>query len=377
MENEERLFLVKKVQRDYVRFQKIIKGIIKKEFRKYMSKGELISKEGKYLISIPIKQVRIPTFRYKIFEEVGIGQGEGDIGKPISSQPHASGFGAGDQPGEHMLEAELTLEEIAQILQEVLQLPHLKPKGRDIILAPKFRYSDIARIGPESLRHFKRTYKQALKRQLASGTYDSQNPIITPIREDKRYKSWKIKDVPQNSAVIIFMMDVSGSMGDEQKDIVKTEIFWIDLWIRAHYKNIEVRYIAHDAVAREVSRDTFYRLREGGGTKISSAYELCKKLILQQFHPEQWNIYAFHFSDGDNWGTEDTQKCLNLLIKDILPYVNLFGYGQVKSAYGSGQFKKDVDEGISKVDNFISSQINSKDDIFDSIKAFFAPQKDG
>ena len=75
------------------------------------------------------------------------------------------------------------------------------------------------------------------------------------------------------------MMDVSGSMTDEQKEIVRIEAFWIDTWIKAHYQGIETAYIIHDAVAQEVDEHTFYHTRESGGTKISSAYELADKII--------------------------------------------------------------------------------------------------
>ncbi len=73
------------------------------------------------------------------------------------------------------------------------------------------------------------------------------------------------------------MMDVSGSMGDEQKEIVRIESFWIDTWLRKQYKGLETRFIIHDAVAREVDRDTFFHTRESGGTMISSAYKLCAR----------------------------------------------------------------------------------------------------
>ena len=75
------------------------------------------------------------------------------------------------------------------------------------------------------------------------------------------------------------MMDVSGSMGDEQKEIVRIESFWIDAWLKKQYKGLETRYIIHDAVAREVDRDTFFRTRESGGTMISSAYKLAAQII--------------------------------------------------------------------------------------------------
>ena len=131
------------------------------------------------------------------------------------------------------------------------------------------------------------------------------------------------------------MMDVSGSMGDEQKEIVRIESFWIDTWLRHQYKGLETRYIIHDAVAREVDRDTFFHTRESGGTMISSAYKLCQEIIDADYPPGGWNIYPFHFSDGDNWSADDTRLCIELLKNDILPGVNLFAYGQVESPYGS------------------------------------------
>ena len=129
------------------------------------------------------------------------------------------------------------------------------------------------------------------------------------------------------------MMDVSGSMGDEQKEIVRTESFWINLWLKSQYKkDIEVRYIIHDATAKEVDEDTFFRTRESGGTLISSAYNLCKEIIVNDYNPAEWNIYPFHFSDGDNWSADDTKLCLELLDTHILPVSNVFCYGQVRES---------------------------------------------
>ena len=162
---------------------------------------------------------------------------------------------------------------------EELQLPRIEPKGKERIISQKDRYVGIRRTGPESLRHFKRTFRQALRRQMMTGTYNPERPLIVPVREDRRYRSWRTTPLPQSSAVMIFIMDVSGSMGDEQKEIVRIESFWIDTWLRSQYKGLESRFIIHDAVAKEVDRDTFFRTRESGGTMISSAYKLCAKLI--------------------------------------------------------------------------------------------------
>jgi sporulation protein YhbH len=366
---------IKKIEKDHARFRDIIRGQVKKDLRKYISNGEMIGKKGKYVVSIPLPQLRIPSFRYGKNDRSGVGQGEGEAGTPIAPGDPSAGPGAGDSPGQHILEVDLTLDELAQILGEELALPRIKPKDRSAILIEHTKYTGISRVGPESLRHFKRTYKEALKRAVATGTYDPENPLLIPVREDKRYRSWKIKEVPQNNAVIIYMMDVSGSMGDEQKEIVRIEAFWIDTWLRSQYKKIETRYIVHDAAAKEVDRETFYHLKESGGTKISSAYQLCSEVIRKNYSPSEWNIYPFHFSDGDNWGSEDTRKCMEILSEELYPRTNVFCYGQVKSAYGSGQFKKDLDEHFGKNEQLITSEIKDKDGIVDSIKEFLGKGK--
>jgi uncharacterized sporulation protein YeaH/YhbH (DUF444 family) len=363
--------MIKKIDQDYRRFRQIVRGKIRKDLRKYISQGEFVGKQGKYLVSI-----HIPHFRFGENEGGGVGQGEGDVGTPIGQGEEGEGAGkAGESPGQHILEVEISLEELAKILGEELELPNIKPKGRSTILAPHFRYNAISRVGPESLRHFKRTYREALKRQMAMGLYDPDNPVIVPVREDRRYRSWRMKEVPQNSAVIIYMMDVSGSMGDEQKEMVRITAFWIDTWLRSQYKKIESRYIVHDAVAHEVNQETFYHIKESGGTKISSAFQLCHEIIKRDYDPYEWNIYPFHFSDGDNWGSEDTKRCIELLEGDLFPASNVFCYGQVRSAYGSGQFKKDLDEQFGSNEKLITSEIQDKDAIYDSIRDFLGKGK--
>lgn len=185
-----------------------------------------------------------------------------------------------------------------------------------------------------------------------------------------RYRSWKEEKVPETNAVIIYMMDVSGSMGDEQKEIVRIESFWIDTWLRSQYEGLETRYIIHDAVAREVDRETFFHTRESGGTMISSAYRLCAEMVVNDYPAEDWNIYPFHFSDGDNWSMDDTDVCMGILKEQLLPASNIFCYGQVVSAYGSGQFIKDLRENYGEHDRVLLSEIPDRDAIMQSIKDF-------
>src|SRR5438046_2949665 len=204
-----------KIERDQQRFRKIVRGKVKSNLSKYISRGEMIGRKGKDLVSIPLPQIELPQFRYGQKGSGGVGQGEGQPGDPLTAPQGDGEGGAGDQPGGHILEVELTMEEMAQILGEELALPRIEPRGKKNIVTTKDRYTGIRQTGPESLRHFKRTFKRALKRQISSGTYDAGDPVIVPIRADKQYRSWKEVKQPQAVAVIVYMMDVSGSMADE------------------------------------------------------------------------------------------------------------------------------------------------------------------
>jgi uncharacterized sporulation protein YeaH/YhbH (DUF444 family) len=179
--------------------------------------------------------------------------------------------------------------------------------------------------------------------------------------------------VPESNAVIFYMMDVSGSMGDEQKELVRTTAFWIDTWLRSQYKTMESRYITHDAAAREVNQETFYKTRESGGTAISTAYRLCADIITENYSPQDWNIYTFHFSDGDNL-LSDNEVCFKILREELLPKVNLFCYGQVRSLYGSGEFKRKLDDALD-LENLITTEIKNKEEIYDAIKVFLGKGK--
>jgi len=360
---------VRRIDKDATRFRDIVRGRLKKDLRKYVTQGEMVGKQGDKYVSIPLPQINLPKFRFGKNQKGGVGSGEGEEGDPIQGEESGEGQ-AGEQPGEHTLEVEVPLEDLAKILGEELELPNIEPKGNKSISSQSHRFTGISREGPRSLRHFKRTFKEALKREIIAGTYDPDNPIVVPIKEDLRFRAMDKREVPQAQASIIYMMDVSGSMGREQKEIVRIEAFWIDTWLRHQYKNIEVSYIVHDAVAHLVDQHTFFHLRESGGTKISSAYELCLRLMQEKYPSSEWNIYPFHFSDGDNWSSRDSEHCMDLLKNSLLPSVNQFCYGQVKSAYGSGQFKKDLDKTLGGEERLITTDIPDREGILPSIKAF-------
>ncbi|MGI9457832.1 MAG: DUF444 family protein [Aeoliella sp.] len=368
-----------KIERDQRRFQQIVRGKIRENLRKYISHGEMIGRKNKDLVSIPVPQLDVPRFRFGDNGNGGVGQGEGEEGTPVGKggQQRPGGQGdAGSDPGDgHLMEVDLTLEELADILGDELELPRIEPKGNASITQEKAKYNSVRSTGPESLRHKKRTYLKALRRQISTGIYEPAEPRVTPIRQDQQYRSWTTVNKPEVNAAVIYMMDVSGSMTDEQKQIVRTAAFWIDTWLSSQYDGIETRYIIHDAVAKEVDEQTFYHTRESGGTRISSAYKVCAQLIEEELPPADWNLYCFQFSDGDNWG-EDNEQAFAILKENILPVVNLYCYGQVESPYGSGEYIGHLEGRFGdRFESLVTAEMEDREAIYDAIKIFLGSGK--
>ncbi len=360
-----------RIDSDTSRFREIVKGRIRKDLARYLTSSELIGRAGPHTVSIPLPQIELPRLR---FGDNPRGKGErgagGESGQGEKGERAEGQGAAGEQPGQHILEVEVDLADLADMLGEELGLPRIEPRGVRDLETEGGRYNGVRTAGPDSLRHFRRSFKNALLRTIASGQWDPARPHVVPVREDFRYRSNKSAPKPDSSAVVFHMMDVSGSMGREQKDVVRIQAFWIDTWLRRQYKNLDVVYIVHDAAARIVDQHTFFHLRESGGTKISSAYELCLAQVLERYRPADWNIYPFHYSDGDNWSARDTETCVHLLRDEILPRVNQFCYSQVKSAHGSGQFKKDLDGAFSGVDALVTASLADRGDVPRSIRAY-------
>lgn len=363
-----------KIDSDVGRFRQIVRGKVRDELKRFMSRGEMLARKGKKTVSIPLPRIETPHFVHSPGGQERPGQGEGEVGDTLgrAGEPGDGPGKAGNAPGQHVLEVEMTLEELAELLGEEFGLPRIEARGKKNITSSHTRYTGIARSGPESLRHFKRTFRQALKRQIATGTYNPDRPVIIPIREDRRYRTFHQVPEPHANAVIFYIMDVSGSMGDEQKEIVRVASFWIDTWLSSQYRGLETVYIIHDAEAREVDRDTFFRTRESGGTVISSAYNSCLKIMEERFPSTDWNLYLFQFSDGDNWSQGDTDKCVELLKDRLLPELNLFAYGQVESPYGSGQFLHDIEGPFGDDERVVLSVIEGKAGIPDAIREFLS-----
>ena len=227
--------MVQKIDLDHSRFRDIVRGSIRKDLRRHIANGtSLMARRGEKTVSIPMPRIQLPRFQYGNNQGGGVGQGEGEPGDPVDGEQGGDGRGeAGEQAGEHELEVEVSLEELARILGEELELPNIQPKGKRQVTSEINKYTGIRRVGPASLRHIKRTFKRArAPRDRVRPLRPATAAIVIPTPDDMRYRSWDPRTVPQSNAVILYMMDVSGSMGDEQKEIVRIEAFWIDTWLQ-------------------------------------------------------------------------------------------------------------------------------------------------
>ncbi len=341
----------RRIEEDHKDFRDVVSGRIRKALKKFIKSGQIVKRRGKNgKISISIPQIDIPHIVFGDSGE-GIGRGKGEKGKVIGKDPdEGQGAGQGEQEG---ITINLDLEEVLKFMQEELELPNLQPKENDTFDEIKIKYNNISLIGPESLRHTRRTMLQAMKRMAATGEIDKlhyipgqKDPVrlITPINSDKRYRQYKEIKMPSSNAVIIFARDGSGSMDNVKCEIVSDMAWWIDVWIRRFYKRVERMWVWHDSAAQEVDEEKFFKYRYGGGTTCSSALKLIGKQFENRFPPSKWNIYVFYFSDGENWN-DDNNTFVKALAEDLKP-CNLVGITQILAWNYEGSVKQHVDEAV-------------------------------
>ena len=126
------------------------------------------------------------------------------------------------------------------------------------------------------------------------------------------------------------LMDVSGSMDENRKNIAKRFFMLLYLFLTKSYERIELVFIRHHTVAKEVAEADFFSSRESGGTVVSSALVLMRDIIRERYPAANWNIYAAQASDGDNWES-DSPRCRELLVQDILPLTQFFAYVEIEA----------------------------------------------
>ena len=196
-----------------------------------------------------------------------------------------------------------------------------------------------------------------------------------PFHDDDLTYRHLVTDVREESnAVVVCIMDTSGSMDTMKKYLARCFFFLLYQFIRSKYRNVEIVFIAHHTEAKEVTEDEFFHKGESGGTFISSGYQKALEIIAERYHPSLWNIYAFHCSDGDNFDS-DNPAALRAA-KELTDICNLFGYGEIKPL-GSRYYESSMLNVFRRLDadNFQTVLIERKEDVWPSFKALLAKDR--
>jgi len=363
-------------KRDSDRHKKLVNDAIRKNGKDLITEYNIIQSDGDKKIKIPIRFLDRYKFKYgKLKDGSTTGQGldvkPGDKYRLRKGKEKSQGNKPGNEEGEIVFEAEVTVDELVDILLEELNLPWMEPNKSTAIEVETEDLSSIEKKGILPNLDIKKTLIENLKRNAAKGDAKIKN-----INEhDLRYRTWETNKEHHSNAAIYLMMDRSGSMSAEKTYIAKSFYFWMVQFLKRRYKNVSLIFIAHDSRAFVTSEQDFFKISSAGGTVCSSAFKLAYEHIQENHPPSSWNNYVFEFSDGDNWGTD------NLLvleyIEKLLPLVRAVGYGEINPETEASPWMSDehrlsaiLEENIKRT-RFVSIKISSRDQVFDALKMFF------
>jgi sporulation protein YhbH len=370
---------------DRRRHRQLVEQSIKKNIGRIIAEESIIGQNGQKKIKIPIKGLKEYQFRYGK-NGMGAGTGTGDEERgDILRQEEAEGRGGGSQSagteqGEDIYETEITLEELISYLFDDLNLPFMeRKKVAEIDVETRQKRSGYQHKGtPPRLAKKKAVIEKIKRRQGTERRNESDEPGPAdgnqgnrfPFREeDLRYHRTREEHTRESNAVVICIMDTSGSMDQTKKYLARSFYFLLYQFIKLKYVQVELVFIAHTTQAMEVNEDEFFHKGESGGTFISSGYEKALQIIEERYPPARWNIYAFHCSDGDNWD-EDNPKAVELA-KKLCGVCNLFGYGEVMT--GSSTIRKIYREKIT-APNLALVSISGREDIWPALRDMLAKE---
>ncbi|MBU8908921.1 sporulation protein YhbH [Desertibacillus haloalkaliphilus] len=374
--SQENWTLHRKGYQDQRRHQEKVQEAIKKNLSDLVSEENIIMSNGHDVIKIPIRSLDEYKIRYNYDKNKHVGQGDGDsdVGDVVARDPNAKqqgpgkGEGAGNQPGEDYSEAEVSILDLEKMLFKELELPNLQKKEQDELVVEDIEFNDIRKKGLMGNIDKKRTILSAIKRNAMEG-----RPGLVPIyNDDLRFKTWSEVIRPESKAVVLAMMDTSGSMGRWEKYMARSFFFWMTRFLRSKYETVDIEFIAHHTEAKVVSEEDFFSKGESGGTICSSAYRKALELIDQKYDPKRYNVYPFHFSDGDNL-TSDNARCIKL-VNELMEHSSMFGYGEVNQ-YSRHSTLMSAYRNI-KDERFRHYILKDKGDVYHALKSFFRKEEE-
>lgn len=363
---------------DRRRHRQLVEDSIKKNLGNIIAEESIIGKSKDKLFKIPVRGIKEYQFIYGE-NRPGVVSGEGNekrgqkIFTGTGKGAPGTGDGAGDSEGDDIYETEITLEELVQYLFEDLNLPYMEKKKFSCLETEKSsKRWGIQRKGIPPRLSKKKSMAERIKRKKSMERTMrelEEEPEMErfPFREeDLRYQRLKEVLRPESNAVVICIMDNSGSMYMNKKYLARSFFFLLFQFVRYRYVNVEVVFINHTTTAKVVNEDDFFHRAESGGTKISSGYEKALEIIEECYNPNIWNVYAFHCSDGDNW-PEDVDKAV-IKARELCNVCNLFGYGEITSYWSPDKTMADEFKVLQELENFVSVSMEGKEEIWPAFR---------
>jgi sporulation protein YhbH len=356
---------------DRRRHRELIQDNIKRNLGSIVAEESIIGQSKDKIFKIPVRGLKEYQFVYgENRPGVATGQGNEKRGQHMGQQ-RGSGAeeGPGNIEGEDVYDTEITLEELTEYLFENIDLPFLERRKFTLAESEQsHRRWGIQRKGIPPRLSKKRSAMEKVKRrqsaQRISRELEQDEDVERfPFREeDLRYRRVKEDLRWQSNAVVICIMDNSGSMYQNKKFLARTFFFLLYQFIHYRYLQVELVFINHTTTAKEVNEDDFFHRGESGGTMISSGYEKALEIIDQRYSPQIWNVYAVHCSDGDNW-PEDVEQALQKA-QELCEVCNLFGYCEITSSWTPIQTMSEAFRESLSATNSVIVTINNKDDVW-------------
>ncbi len=371
--------------KDARRHDELVKEAVRKNLKRLIVEEAIISSDGHRSVKVPVRYLEQYRFRHGDGRDgEGVGQGPGDAGDVIARRQAGDGSGsgeAGDAPGSEVYEAEVSVDELTEMMMKDLKLPWLEPTKSDALKVDDIRFDDVRKRGLATNLDKRRTLLQHLKRQHAGG----RSGLGAFHDDDLRYRVWSERTQPHARAAVYMLMDRSASMSTEKKYIAKSFYFWMTRFLRKKYDAVELVFIAHDVEAEIVDEQAFFTVSNSGGTRSSSAYHLAERHMKEYHPPSSWNTYLFYFSDGENLPS-DNERC-ERLISEHLNACRVVGYGEIlfeswelfyrgsvpgASARGAQRRASPLYRSLEakEASNLMLVQIRSRDEVYEALRKF-------
>ncbi|MFS8581788.1 MAG: sporulation protein YhbH [Limnochordales bacterium] len=355
---------------DQERHREKVLEAIRENLADLVAEESIIMSDGDTVIKVPVRSLEEYRFRFDPGEAAHVGQGDGgsrvgDVLGRVRGAGPTEGGRAGDEPGVDYYEAEVTVDQLAELIFADLGLPNLERKTKPELTQEGYEFRDVRRHGIMSNIDRRRTLREAIKRARLAGR--GLRPVIA--KEDLRFRTWEEEPRREANAVVMAMMDTSGSMGTFEKYVARSFFFWMVRFLRTRYHHVRIVFLAHDTRAREVTEEQFFTKGESGGTRCSSVYELALDIIGRRFAPSDYNLYPFHFSDGDNFPS-DNQRSLELM-RQLVEASAAAGYAEV--AAGRRHDGGTLLSVLRQIEDqrFITAVVRDKRDVYPVLRRFF------